>query len=63
VGLSFSFSIEKPRTVISNEAGRRFFFHVRSCERVGLRRENSSPSREFCGMKSLFDFSDNLDVM
>jgi hypothetical protein len=27
--------------VISNAASRRFFFHVRSCERVGLRREKS----------------------
>jgi hypothetical protein len=42
-----------------------FFFPVRSCaifasrmvlrdEPVGLRRETSSPSRAFCGMKSLF---------
>jgi len=30
-----------PHTVISNEAGRFFFFRVRSCERVGLRREKS----------------------
>src|ERR1700719_3907197 len=28
-------------TVISNEAGRRFFFHVCSCKRVGLRSEKS----------------------
>jgi hypothetical protein len=33
-------------TVISNEAGRRFFFSLRSCEVVGQRSE-----------KSLFDFS------
>jgi len=31
-----------------------FFFRIRSCECVGLRRETSSPSRAFCGMKSLF---------
>ncbi|MGB6496694.1 MAG: type II toxin-antitoxin system HicA family toxin [Candidatus Acidiferrum sp.] len=30
-----------PHTVISNVASRRFFLHVRSCERVGLRREKS----------------------
>ena len=34
-------------TVISNEAGRFFFFSVRSCERVGLRRETSAPSPTF----------------
>ena len=28
-------------TVISNGAGRRLLFRVRSCERVGLRREKS----------------------
>jgi hypothetical protein len=28
-------------TVISNGAGRRFFFRIRSCECVGLRREKS----------------------
>jgi hypothetical protein len=32
---------QSPTTVISNEAGRRFFFRVRSCERVGLRSEKS----------------------
>ena len=31
-----------------------FFFRIRSCECVGLRRETSTPSRAFCGMKSLF---------
>src|SRR5271157_3522417 len=30
-----------PTTVISNEVGRRFFFHVCSCKRVGLRSEKS----------------------
>ncbi len=29
------------KTVIPNEASRRLFFRVRSCERVGLRREES----------------------
>jgi hypothetical protein len=51
-------------TVISNGAGRRPFFYVRPCalfasrtvlrdERVGLRRENSAPSRGVRAMKSL----------
>jgi len=30
-----------------------FFFRIRSCECVGLRRETSAPSRAVCGMKSL----------
>jgi hypothetical protein len=29
------------KIVIPNEASRRIFFRVRSCERVGLRREES----------------------
>jgi len=33
--------IDNHHTVISNGAGHRLFFHVRSRERVGLRRENS----------------------
>jgi len=30
-----------PKTVIPSEASRRIFFRVRSCERVGLRSEES----------------------
>src|SRR5713101_10040439 len=37
---SFAFRPRHP-PVISNTAGRRFFFPVRSCEPVGLRREKS----------------------
>src|SRR5260370_3805643 len=46
-------------TVISNGAGRRLFFPLRSCEAVGPRSETSAPpSVFFCYVKSLFDFSD-----
>src|SRR5260370_32036740 len=46
-------------TVISNGAGRRLFFPLRSCEAVGPRSETSAPpSVFFCEEKSLFDFSD-----
>ncbi len=49
------------QSVIPSGAGRRFFFHVRSCERVGLRSEESL--FDFYAIqrclfdKSLFDFN------
>ena len=42
-----------PHTVISNGASRRFFFYVRSCERVGLRREKSLCSFFFLPLVTL----------
>src|SRR5579859_209594 len=42
-----------PRAVISYAARRRFFPHVCSRKRVGLRRENRCPIARTCAMKSL----------
>lgn len=46
-----SSSFASPGLVISNGAGRRFFFRIRSCECVGLRREKSLFLFRLCGYR------------